>query len=202
MSPFRCIVLSLVGLCWSLLAHAGELAPYRLDPVHSRVMFSVMHDGYSKVIGTFAHPEGTLWFDADDWSQARVDVRIDLASLDLGDTDFNARIARRDYLDSQDHPQARFVSQRIEGISKTQAKVHGLLSLRGQDTPITLDVTLNRQARSAWSLRRTVGFSATATLSRSDLGMRAHRSAVGDAVELRIEVEAVRIRRGAADGDS
>ncbi|MCB1569193.1 MAG: polyisoprenoid-binding protein [Xanthomonadales bacterium] len=201
MSSVRCIVLSLVILCWPLLALAGEAVPYRLDPVHSRVMFSVMHDGYSKVIGTFAHPEGTLWFDPDDWSRAKVDVRIDLATLDLGDADFNARIARGDYLDAKDHPQAHFVSQTVEGLSKTEAKVHGLLRLRGEQTPVTLDVTLNRIARSAWSLRRTVGFSATATLSRAALGMSKHRSAVGDKVELRIEVEAVRTQRSATDGD-
>ncbi len=169
-------------------------AHYRLDPVHTRIGFAVEHDGYSHVLGSFAHPEGELWFDPDDWSTARVEVRIDLTTLDLGDAALDARIARKDYLDTRTHPQARFSSTRVEPLSPTRARVHGLLELRGQSTPVSLDVQLNRLARSAWSLRRTVGFSATATLSRQALGMTAHRTAVGDAVELRIEVEALRAR--------
>ena len=44
--------------------------------------------------------------------------------------------------------------------------------------------------------RRTAGFSATATLKRSDFGMTSWRSLVGDEVLLRIEAELVR-----RDGD-
>ena len=43
--------------------------------------------------------------------------------------------------------------------------------------------------------RRTVGFSATAALSRKDFGIDAWPSVIGDAVELRIEAEATRARQ-------
>ena len=181
-----------------LLAATSALAKsarYELDPVHSRIVFSVGHDGYSSALGTFSRPQGELWFDPDDWRSARLDVRIDLSTLDLGDADFTTSIARRDYLDTQRHPQARFVSTSVEPLTDTTARVHGTLTLRGIDAPVTLEVTLNRLARSAYSLRRTAGFSATATVPRSAFGMTAHAKAVDDAVHLRIEVEAVRARR-------
>ena len=194
--------------CWLaamlLLATTSAIAKparYELDPVHSRIVFSVGHDGYSHALGTFSRPQGELWFDPDDWRSARLDVRIDMSTLDLGDADFNTRIARRDYLDTQRHPQARFVSISVEPITATTARVHGTLTLRGIDAPVTLQVTLNRLARSAYSLRRTAGFSATATLQRSDFGMTAHAKAVDDNVHLRIEVEALRGRRNAATGN-
>src|SRR5690606_4479903 len=126
---------------------------------------------------------------------ARVEVRIDLATLDLGDAEFNARIAGREYLDTQRHAQARFVSNTAEPLGEDTARVHGTLSLRGVEGPLTLDVRLNRIARSAYTLRRTAGFSASATLSRAAFGMTAHAKAVDDAVHLRIEVEALRARR-------
>lgn len=191
--------------CWlaallALIATTASAQPvrYELDPVHSRVAFSVGHDGYSHALGTFSRPRGELWFDPDDWPSARVDVQIDLTTLDLGDADFNARIARRDYLDTRRHPQARFVSTTVEPLSDTTARVHGTLSLRGSDVPVTLEVTLNRLARSAYTMRRTAGFSATATLHRSAFGMTAHARAVDDAVHLRIEAEATRRRSGAS----
>lgn len=195
--PPLCSSHPLVGLLL-LLANVPLLAApasYTLDPVHSRIAFAVDHDGYSTALGTFAQPTGTLWFDPQDWRGARVDVKLDLATLDLGDADLNARILRGDYLNRGKHPQARFVSNSVEPLTETTARVHGSLSLRGITLPITLDVTLNRLARSAWSLRRTVGFSATAILHRSAFGMTAHRRAVGDEVQLRIEVEAVRARQ-------
>ena len=176
-------------------AFAGP-ARYELDPVHSRIVFSVGHDGYSHALGTFSRPQGELWFDPDDWRSARLDVRIDVATLDLGDAGFNARIARRDYLDAQHHPQARFVSTSVEPLTDTTARVHGTLTLRGIQAPVVLDITLNRLARSAYTMRRTAGFSATATLQRSAFGMTAHARAVDDVVHLRIEAEAVRARRG------
>ena len=43
--------------------------------------------------------------------------------------------------------------------------------------------------------RRTAGFSATATLSRSDYGIDAWASMIGDNVEVRIEAEAVHSSR-------
>lgn len=176
------------------VAHA-ELLRYELDPVHSRVLFSVSHDGYSNALGTFSRPRGELWFDPADWSRARLDVQLDLATLDLGDADFNARIAQADYLDSQRWPQARFVSERVEPLPGQQAQVHGILHLRGQQVPLTLHVRLNRIGRGLYTrLRQSAGFSASARLRRSDFGMRAHARHVGDEVELRIEAEARRAR--------
>jgi len=68
---------------------------YELDPVLSRIGFSVGHDGYARALRTFSRPQGELWFDPADWRSARVEVRIDLATLDLCDDAFNTRIAAR-----------------------------------------------------------------------------------------------------------
>jgi polyisoprenoid-binding protein YceI len=167
---------------------------YALDPVHSRVVFSVDHQGFSQAIGTFSAPRGRLRFDPTDWSSAEVEVEIAIAGLDLGDADWNRRMQRRDAFDSEHHPLARFRSITIEPIDAQHARVHGELSLRGQTAPVTLEVRLNRVARNPLTLRRTAGFSASATLSRSAFGMNAWRT-VGDAVQLRIEVEALRSGR-------
>lgn len=186
------LLLALIGT--SPLVQAAP-APWTFDPDHARIAFFVMHDDYAHAIGTFSQIQGTLWFDPDDWSTARVEATINLDTLDLGSASLNARIAKRDYLDSKNHPQARFVSSTVTSLTAQTARVEGQLELRGTQVPVTLEVTLNKAARSAWSLRRTVGFSATATLHRSALGMNAHRNAVGDEVTVRIEVEAVRARR-------
>lgn len=194
----RSIALVLAGL----LAAAAVAMPsakaagpdtYSLDPVHTRVMFAVSHAGFSSALGTVSGSTGTLSFDRDDWCSARLDVTVPMARVDLGDARWNAATLASNLLDGARHPQARFVSDTVEPAGADRAKVCGQLTLRGISRPLCMDVVLNALKRHPLPpFRRTAGFSATATLSRSDYGITAWKSVIGDAVELRIEAEAVR----------
>ena len=42
------------------LPAAARIAHYELDPVHTRVLFTCNHFGYSNALGTFSRPTGTL----------------------------------------------------------------------------------------------------------------------------------------------
>lgn len=170
-------------------------AHYVLDPVHTRVMFAVDHAGFSKAIGTVSGSTGTLRFDPDDWRLAAVDVEVPVSRIDLGDEAWNRATLARSLLDAEQHPVARFVSSHVEPVDARSARVHGQLTLRGVTRAAVLDVVLNAIRRHPMPpFRRTVGFSATAILSRSDFGIDAWRSMIGDTVELRLEVEATRSR--------
>src|SRR5690606_11659555 len=166
----------------------------QLDPVHSRVLFAVEHLGLSRAMGTFSAPRGWLRFDQDDWSTASGEFELDLRTLDLGDDRWNRRMARRDGLDSEASPIARWTIQQVVPTGAQSFNAHGLLQFRGAEFPLSLAVTFNGLRRHPLTLRRTAGFSARATLSRAALGIEKWDSMVGDAVELQVEVEA---RRGA-----
>lgn len=192
------VVALLVGLPG--IASAVEPQAYTLDPVHTRVMFAIDHAGYSKALGTVSGSTGTLLFDPADWSGARLDVRVPLTRLDLGDPKWNAATLANNLLDGDDHPEARFVSNTVHPCDENRAKVCGELTLHGVTRPLCLDVTLNALKRYPLPpFRRTAGFSATATLSRSEFGIDAWPSVIGDRVELRIEAEAVRASRSAIE---
>src|SRR3546814_529373 len=92
-------------------------------------------------------------------------------------------------------------STRVEGIDDTHASVFGTLTLRGVSREVKLDVVFNQLERyplPPWT--RTVGFSATTTISRQAFGINAWPTVIGDAVALRIEAEAQRVRDGDVDG--
>ena len=186
----RLLPLALIALALPSAARA-EMHGFRLDPVHTRVLFSIDHDGYSTALGTVSGSEGLLAFDPDDWSSARVDVSVPLQGLELGDEDWN-RAARR-MLEAATWPQARFISAQVEATGPKQARACGTLYLHGQQQPLCLDVTFNQARRESLPpFREKAGFSATATLQRSGFGIDDWKTLVGDRVELRIEAEAVR----------
>ena len=185
---------------WLLLPAIAALLPaaalaqadgYRVDPVHTRVAVAIDHAGSSTARGAISGTTGAIAFDPEDWRSARVDVEIPLQRLDLGDDDWN-RAAKR-MLDADRHPVARFVSDAVEPVDATHAAVCGTLTLHGQSRPLCLQATFNQLKRQSLPpFRRTLGFSATATLFRGEFGIDSWMSMVGDAVELRIEVEAHR----------
>ena len=76
--------------CLALLPMLLATAPawaaadtYRLDPVHTRVLFSIDHAGYSQAMGTVSGSEGRVRFDPDNWRDATVEVDVPVSRLDL-----------------------------------------------------------------------------------------------------------------------
>lgn len=185
-------------LAFACPALAGGPVAYALDPVHTRVMFAVEHAGFSQALGTISGSTGTLVFDPGDWTTARLEVTVPLARADLGDAKWNRAVLAGNLLDTERFPEARFVSSRVEPTAPDQARVCGTLSLHGVDRDLCLDVKLNALKRHPLPpFRRTAGFSATTSLQRSDFGITAWKSVIGDTVALRIEAEAT--RTGKAD---
>lgn len=171
--------------------HAAAAERFALDPVHTRVALAIDHAGYSRALGTVSGSTGVLAFDPGDWPGARLEVRVPLERIDFGDARWNEAVRAANLLDTGRHPDAHFVSRRVEPLSPERAYVHGDLTLRGVTAPVTLDVRFNALRRYPLPpFRRTAGFSATATVSRSAFGIDAWPSLIGDEVELRIEAEA------------
>lgn len=174
-------------------AIAAEPTQYNLDPVHTRVMFAIDHAGFSKAIGTVSGSTGSLSFDPEQWHETRLQATVPLTRIDLGDVGWNKAVMAGGLLDVDHYPSAEFITTRVEPVAPDRASVHGRLTLHGVTRDIVLDVKLNAAKRHPLPpFRRTIGFSATAMLSRKDFGVDAWPSVIGDAVELRIEAEATR----------
>ena len=202
-ASFRALWLAVSALCLAPAAQAFEPESYAIDPVHTRVLFAIGHAGFSKAMGTVSGSTGTLVFDRDDWSHARLDVRVPLERLDMGDAKWNDAVRAGNLLDTKRHPDAHFVSTKIEPVDADHAKVCGDLTLRGVTRPACMDVTFNALKRHPLPpFHRTAGFSATATLNRAEFGMTAWPTVIGDAVELRIEAEAQRARGDSQSPDA
>jgi len=179
-----------------LLPTLGLAATWRIDTVHSQVWFTVDHQQFSFPQGRLHISEGWLRFDPDDWAASTLEVSVATGSVDLGDADWNQAVTSAQFLDAKRWPTAHFTARSVSQTNARQGVIHGELTLHGHTLPLDITFTLNRIARDPYTLpsREKAGFSARASLSRRAFGMRRFAEVVGDRVDLRIEVEAVRDR--------
>ena len=169
---------------------------WRFDPLHSQVWFSTSHQDFSYPQGRLRIKDGWFQFDDKDWSASRVDVAIDLASLDLGDTKWNATVKSGQFLDVARWPIAHFVSRGVERIDAKHGVIHGDLMLHGVTKPVDVAFTLNRIGNDPYAFARKAGFSASAALQRFDFGIKRYGEVVGKTIDLHVEIEGIR------DGDA
>lgn len=183
------LAVAIAALGAATAAHATD---YTLDTVHTQVFACASHMGFSTPCARFRIKSGFFHFDDGDWSTAKVDAIVDAASLDLGDAAWDAKVRSWEFLETGKFPDAHFVSQSAERTGEHSGIVHGALTLRGVARKLDLHVTFNRAGLDPYDLRYTAGFSATATLKRSDFGMTKYLPDIGDVVQIRIEAEGLR----------
>ncbi len=165
---------------------------YRIDPVHTQVLFSIDHDGYSFPVGRMKVKAGWLQFDERDWSNAKAVVDVDTASVDLGDKEWDDAVTDKRFLDAKEFPLAHFESSSVEKTDAQHGTLHGAVTLRGITHELSIPFTLNRVGATMFAGLQTIaGFSAETVLDRTQFGMTAFPKAVGTQVKLRLEVEAI-----------
>ena len=195
MTSLRRFTLAVFALALTLPALDGaraEAERYIIDPTHTDIVFLVDHLGYSKMIGEFDDVSGSFVFDREDVANSSVQVTVKTASID---TDLEVRdkdLRSPTFLNVQEFPEMTFESTRVEKTGEGTGKVHGELTLLGVTRPLTLDVTFNKTGPNpipGWENAQGAGFSARTSLERSNWGMDAYLPALGDRIDILIEVE-------------
>lgn len=188
MLPLRRLTLACSALlAFSSPARAAET--YTLDPSHTQVVWNISHFGFSNPSGKFASIEGTLTLDEAKPENSSVEAVIKITNLATGLEKLNEHLLAPKFFDAAKFPEATFKSTKVDVTAKDKATVTGDLTLHGVTRPVTLDVTLNKIGENMMK-KKTAGFSATATLKRSDFGMTEYLPNLGDEVKIGIETEA------------
>ena len=174
---------------------------YAIDPVHTRIAFLIDHAGFSRAIGTFSGITGHIDYDPEHPAAARVEATVPIASLDLGDAEWNARMLERRYFHVGRYPQARFVSTAVEAGPGNTLKIRGELTLRGVVREIEFVATLNADTANRLTFKRTLGASAEFELARGEFRMGAYPTVIGSHARVLIELEAIRQPRDGGGRD-
>ncbi len=179
---------------FALFASASAFAAdaYKIDPNHSSVTFQYTHFGFSHPTGKFMNAVGTVNLDKADPSKSSVEVSFDIAGVNTGVPGLDTHLKSPDFFDAAKFPTATFKSTKVVVTGKDTAKVTGDLTIHGVTKPVTLDVKLNKLDVHPMMKKEDAGFTATATIKRSDFGMGNYVPAVSDQVDLYIEAETLK----------
>ena len=166
-------------------------ASYTIDETHAHAAFRVSHLGFSHTLGQFKEITGTLEFDEADPTASSVSVTINTASVDSANQARDEHLRKADFFNVEAFPTMTFTSTAVEVTGEKTGKLTGDLTLLGITKPVTLDVTFNQEGPHPFDPSKIVaGFSASGEINRTDFGMAYAAPAIGETVELMIEVEA------------
>lgn len=167
---------------------------WTLDAAHSHAGFSVRHLMVSNVRGEFQKLSGTVRFDAARPEATKIEVTIDVASVNTREPKRDDHLRSADFFDVANHPSITFVSRSVRRKDEGFA-VTGDLTIHGVTREVVLDVDeLTPEQKDPWGGTR-IGASATTRIKRSDFGMtwnaalEAGGVLVADEVKIYLEVE-------------
>jgi polyisoprenoid-binding protein YceI len=145
-----------VLLCSVLLAAGSALGAqvYRIDAVHSTLLFRIRHLGISYAYGRFRDVSGTLQLDAADPEQSKVRVEIGAASIDTGNEKRDQHLRSADYFDVERFPSISFTSTRVRKQPDDLYAITGDLTLHGVTRSVTVYMKLTGAGPDPWGGER------------------------------------------------
>ena len=182
------VVASLVLLASAAPARAQT--NFKVDPVHSFVMFKVGHLGVSNAWGRFNDPQGVVVWDDNDPSKGKVEITLQADKIDTGNEKRDQHLKSPDFFNARQFPTLTFKSNAIAKKTEGEFEVGGDLTVHGVTKPIT--VTVRKTGEADTQMGHRGGWETNFTVKRSDFGMNFMPGGIGDEVTLHIAIEGVR----------
>ena len=192
----KCIAaLALAALPFAVMAAPDS---YTLDPYHTFPNFTLDHLGVSTIYGRFNKTSGKLTIDRAA-KAGSIDLAVDTASVDTGDSDKGSRARSRDehlrsadFFNAAEFPKMTYKSTGVAFSGDNPTVIDGNLTLLGVTKPLQLTVERFKCNPAQGTGKERCGGNATGKLKRSDFGMKTGIPNLGDEVTLLIMFEALK----------
>ena len=167
-----------------------------IDTAHTEIGFAVTHLGVSKTRGRFTDFSGEIKVDGVKPENSSVVVNIKTASVNTGNDARDNHLKGKDFFDSAAFPDMTFKSAKIKRGKNGSYIADGSLTIKGVTKPVTLTFTPSapqKGPKGEWH----AGMDTKTTINRKDFGLTWNgviegTQAVGDMVEISIDLEAVK----------
>lgn len=143
---------------------------WALDPAHSELGFKIKHLMISTVSGSFTGFDVKTATNSDDFSDASIDVSIDVSTINTKNEQRDGHLISADFFDTEKFPTITFKSNKMEKKSGNNYALNGELTIRGVVQPVTVDVEFNGLAKDPWGNTK-AGFTFEGKINRKDFGL-------------------------------
>lgn len=178
------------------LACAGAQAQsgvYKVDPNHTHASWEAKHFATSTIRGQWDKTDGEITLDKTA-KTGRVDVTIDMSSINTGVVPFNNHLKSPAFFDVANHPTARFVGDKLKFDGDKLVEVSGDMTIRGKTNPATLKA-VGYNCFMHPSLKREVcggDFETIIKRSAFDVNWGVVEKFAADEIKVSIQVEAIK----------
>ncbi|PCJ95297.1 MAG: polyisoprenoid-binding protein [Flavobacteriaceae bacterium] len=173
----------LIG-CSTLMAQST----WKVDAGHSNINFSISHLVISEVTGNF----GKFDIEAvanDAFSDPTFTVTIETASISTSNERRDGHLKSDDFFAAEAHPTMTFKSNSYKKTGDKTFLLDGDFTIRGNTKPIQLKGKLNGIITDQRSKKLKAGIKLTGTIARKEFGVGGDNAALGDDVEIIINLE-------------
>ena len=169
---------------------------YAIDATHTRLGFSARHAMVTTVRGAFTSFEGSATVDTENPANSKVELAIDVPSIETGVADRDGHLKSADFFDAESFPKITFSSTSVERDGADWA-ITGDLTIKDVTKPVTILFEETGSAQDPFGNLR-VGFEGGTTLNRKDWGLTWNAALetggvlVSEKVKLEFDVSAIR----------
>jgi len=163
---------------------------YVFDAKHTTPIFEVTHLGFSQQRGLFGNTTGKVSIDRTA-KKGTIEVSIATASLVMAPSLQNL-VKSDEFLNVEKFPTMTYKSADLVFDGDNLVGANGDFTMLGVTKPVALKVTSFKCAPNPFNKRPMCGGEATATLKRTDFGMKAALGAASDEIRIVIPFEAAK----------
>lgn len=177
-------VATIATIGWNSIAQTTK---WVIDKSHSKIQFDVAHLVISEVTGQFKSFDGSVLSDKPDFSDAKIEVSIDVNSINTDDEKRDGHLKSPDFFDANKYPKITFKSKSLKKVNNNLYKLTGDLTMHGVTKEVVLDVQFNGIKNDPWGNTK-AGFKVTGKINRNDFGLKYNAPLEGGGVLIGEEV--------------
>jgi polyisoprenoid-binding protein YceI len=142
------------------------------DPAHSKLGFTVTHLGIADVPGYFEDYDVTIEAYEDDFSDAKVELTVQTASIDTRVQKRNNHLKSPDFFNVEKYPTMTFKSSGIKEVGDDKYELSGNLTLHGVTKPVTVTMVYKGSVQNEMTQGNLkAGIQITGTIDRSEFDL-------------------------------
>ena len=186
-------VLSLAASSISVPPAYAKAEGYKIDPVHSALLFRIKHLNLAWFHGRFNDVNGSFQFDAENPTASTVKVEVEAKNVDTNNKDRDEHLRSPDFFSVAQFPKITFASTSVKKVDDKNFDVVGDLTLHGKTKSVTVRMEKIGEGTHPQAGTR-MGFEGRVVIKRSDFGMTegVAENTLGDEVTLTLAIEGVK----------